>query len=171
MSRSEAPKYEDVVKSKVVPIKGGAKTEATKTTSTQLVPLFVYGTLKQGMPLSSWLDGQTYVCDAIMEGAALLNLGPYPALIDKLPSDRKVKGEYWLVEMDQFATLRDMEEGAGYTTASKAIKLVTEGGEEFPNVVANCFVMLSLGPSTHEWKDSGERNPKSGVPIYHVAKS
>ena len=171
MSRSEAPKYEDVVKSKVVPLKSGTKIEAPKTTSTQLVPLFVYGTLKQGMPLNNWLEGQTYVSDAIMEGAALLNLGPYPALIDKLPSDRKVRGEYWLVEMGQFTTLRDMEEGAGYTTASKAIKLVTEEGKEFPNVVANAFVMLSLGPSTHEWKDSGERNPKSGQAIYHVSKS
>ena len=30
MSRSEAPKYEDVAKSKVVPIKGGTNTEAKK---------------------------------------------------------------------------------------------------------------------------------------------
>lgn len=171
MSRSEAPKYEDVAKSKVPPVKPGIKEDGPKKTSSQLIPLFVYGTLKNGGPLNNWLDGQTFVSDAIMEGSALLNLGPYPTLIDKLPSDRKVKGEYWLVEMEQFATLRDMEEGAGYTTATKAIKLVTEDGKEFPNVVANCFVMLSLGPSTHEWKDSGERNSKSGIPIYHVAKS
>lgn len=170
MSRTEAPKYEDVHKDKVTPINKDVKVSSVKT-STQLIPLFVYGTLKSGFPLNNWLAGQTYVSDAIMPGAALLNLGPYPALIDKLPMDRLVKGEYWLVETDVFDTLRDMEEGSGYSTVTKAIKLVSEDGKEFPNVVANAFVMVRLPPGTDEWVATGALNDKTKQPIYHVKKT
>jgi gamma-glutamylcyclotransferase (GGCT)/AIG2-like uncharacterized protein YtfP len=74
----------------------------------QLLPLFVYGTLRQGEANHHLLKKVTLSCrPARLEGAAMYDLGPYPMIMD---GEGIVTGE--LIEIDPTryeATLRRLD--------------------------------------------------------------
>lgn len=77
--------------------------------------LFVYGTLKRGKPLHSWLDESRFIGDDSVYGE-MYTLGWYPAFF--WPKDRpgEIIGEVYDLPKETFERLRRMEEAAGYKT-------------------------------------------------------
>lgn len=86
--------------------------------------LFVYGTLKKGFPLQSYLATSKFVSKDEVYGE-LYDLGAFPAFIRGLP-DRtaKIKGEVYDVPTEVFESVKRMEENAGYETSG----MLTCGG-------------------------------------------
>lgn len=85
--------------------------------------IFVYGTLKKGERLDMYLEGQTYIKDAIVRGT-LYDLGWYPTLV--LDGEGYAPGEVYEVDEETFLKTKSMEEEAGYDT----VKTNTLDGEE-----------------------------------------
>lgn len=85
------------------------------------VPLFVYGTLKKGFPLHSFLAEQKFLGAALLKGFRMLDLGAYPGVV----RDEKagtIKGELYSVDEVLLRRL-DYIEGA-YT---RQLHVTTEG--------------------------------------------
>jgi gamma-glutamylcyclotransferase (GGCT)/AIG2-like uncharacterized protein YtfP len=74
-------------------------------------PIFVYGTLRAGLRLHSYLATARYVADATISGE-LYDLGHYPAL--QISNSGRVMGEIWAVDDD---TLRVLDSVEGYDLA------------------------------------------------------
>lgn len=72
--------------------------------------LFVYGTLKRGGSNHGWMEGQTFLGEAITApGVTLYSLGDYPGLVVE-PADRDgVSGELWAVDDAALARLDEFE--------------------------------------------------------------
>lgn len=85
--------------------------------------LFVYGTLKRGHRLEAWLSGQSLIGLASVDDAALIDFGPYPAMIAPVPG-HKVQGELYLVDNTRYKALTDMEVAAGYSVSLISAKVL-----------------------------------------------
>jgi gamma-glutamylcyclotransferase (GGCT)/AIG2-like uncharacterized protein YtfP len=115
--------------------------------------LFVYGTLKEGFPLNKgWLDGATLVRTGTIIDFAMISLGPYPALVKMPPAaniedEYIVKGELWSVPNDVYNHVKQMEEGAGYTTVEAKMH---------DGTIANVFIFGDLQPGTYDWARAGK---------------
>lgn len=73
--------------------------------------LFVYGTLMRGQPLHPALaPGATFVGRGYVRGR-LLDLGPYPGLID---GTGRVRGEIYRIDASEVLLLVDREEGYNF---------------------------------------------------------
>lgn len=118
------------------------------------VPVFVYGTLKKGFPLSEWMTGSKYLGQESIEGFSLVSLGPYPALIacskpDGQPDKNyKVSGELWSMPDETFQKLRQMEERVGYTTIG--VPTVST------KIEAAAFLFGVVSRGLVEWTRTGE---------------
>lgn len=120
------------------------------STSEKRVKVFVYGTLMGGYPLhDSWMKNATKVEDRTILGFTLLDLGPYPALLEvvnSLTSERlpefSVKGEVWEMSGKEFAALAAMEMRVGYT-----VEKLEDG--------TFLFLFETIGNNVNHWKKSG----------------
>lgn len=88
------------------------------------VPVFVYGTLMEGMCNHDLLDGAEYAGGAEIFGYDLYDLGPYPAIKPAEEDDASghmVKGEVYLVDADTLRCLHQLE-GEGELYAFHSVK-------------------------------------------------
>ena len=75
-----------------------------------MVKVFVYGTLKKGYALNSFLKNSVFLGKGVIVGFELFSNGSYPMIVhSKLPN--KVTGEVYEIEDETLKTL-DMIEGA-----------------------------------------------------------
>ncbi|MGA1302424.1 MAG: gamma-glutamylcyclotransferase family protein [Cyanobium sp.] len=70
--------------------------------------LFVYGTLKRGQSNHTRLQAARWVGEAILEGACLFDLGPFPMAI---AGDGRIRGELYALPMEALDSI-DAFEGA-----------------------------------------------------------
>lgn len=81
--------------------------------------LFVYGSLRRGeynhARVNTWVAGEklTHIANGWIQGAALYNLGAYPAIKAASGSSRVI-GEVYDVPRRLFSHINSMEVGAGY---------------------------------------------------------
>lgn len=122
--------------------------------------MFSYGTLKKGHKLNAWVGDQMLIGEAVMEGACLINAGPYPIMV--VPAVGSVKGELYLVSAQRFAALEQMEHAVGYTTAVRKVKVVDSEQESFKGQEYNCKTFVF---TTHEGLASWEN--ASDDPLYY----
>lgn len=121
-TKPKAPSVGDIKDAKVE--EAPASEEQSTASKTDMRLLFVYGTLKRGHRLASWLSGQSFVGLAEVSDATLIDLGPYPAMIAPVP-DHKVRGEVYLVDNSRYAALTNMEVAAGYTEVVVSAKILS----------------------------------------------
>jgi len=61
--------------------------------------LFVYGTLKRGCTNHHFLEGQTFLSEAVSQPVyRMYNLGGYPGLIEDAANGLSIKGELWEID-------------------------------------------------------------------------
>ena len=85
----------------------------------------VYGTLKKGYPLHSWLNDSKFLSYDKVHGTLYINGGgsiPYLVKRDK----GNIRVEVYEVSEEKFSSLKNMEENAGYKTELTKLK----SGEE-----------------------------------------
>ena len=85
--------------------------------------LFFYGSLRRAeynhSRVNAWTEGKlTHVADGHIEGAELVNLGSYPAIVE---GSGDVIGEVYDVPEELFRLIDGMERGAGYTSREVAV--------------------------------------------------
>lgn len=87
--------------------------EETKRQESKNIPVFVYGSLKQGHSNSPFLDGAHYVgVDSLPGPYVMFDLGAFPAVSERpvgtLPN-AEVRGELYYVDAEEFAALDILE--------------------------------------------------------------
>lgn len=119
MSRVEKPLAPSAPKKKKeVEVKQSTVKPAGVVSKAELVPVFVYGSLKKGFQLhKDYLEGQQFIGRALLPGFTMVSLGPYPALVRTGNPEHSVVGEYYLMSGDAYHAVRSMEERAGYETS------------------------------------------------------
>lgn len=139
-----------------------SKPEQSLASKLRLKMLFVYGTLKKGHSLHSWIEGQQYVGKAEVNNACLIDAGPYPIMVAPV-KDASVVGELYLVDEDLFKALSDMEHRAGYKTITVKAKVVQGVAITGSEVAASCYV-FPTHTGTAQWeKISIGADPYVGV--------
>lgn len=128
---------------------------AATVSKAALIPVFVYGSLKEGFRLHPYyLADQQKVGEAVIEGFSMVSLGQYPALIRTDNPDHKVMGEYYLVSEEAYNLLKKMEEDAGYSTESVKGVLTSMAGaattKEVP-FTAKAWVYINCHKGTRVW--------------------
>jgi gamma-glutamylcyclotransferase (GGCT)/AIG2-like uncharacterized protein YtfP len=71
--------------------------------------VFVYGTLLTGEYNNYWLNTAEKVCDQVIEGFWMVNLGSFPACIPVENDKGTILGEVWKVDDKTFARLDRLE--------------------------------------------------------------
>lgn len=72
--------------------------------------LFVYGTLKRGLRNHHLMAGQRFVAEAVTEPRyRVVDLGPYPGLVNDPARGLAVRGELWVIDADCLAALDAFE--------------------------------------------------------------
>jgi gamma-glutamylaminecyclotransferase len=85
--------------------------------------LFVYGSLKRGQHNHRLLRGQTFVAEAAtLPRYRLLDLGPYPGLVQAAAGGRPIRGEVWRVDAATLARL-DRFEGVPHLYDRRPVEL------------------------------------------------
>ncbi|WP_087026652.1 gamma-glutamylcyclotransferase family protein [Thaumasiovibrio subtropicus] len=73
--------------------------------------VFVYGTLRQGEVNHFWLDGAAFIGKGTLScGWALLDLGPYPAVMADASITQPLVGEVYRINDAILAKLDELEE-------------------------------------------------------------
>jgi len=98
-----------------------------------LTKLFVYGTLKRHGSNNSLLDGCTYIADAVITGAALLNFGYYPGMVRAAGT---VRGEVW--------------DASSHPDCNRLIELL-DAYEGVPDLYRRVSVVAIMPDNTHEF--------------------
>ena len=75
--------------------------------------LFVYGTLKRGEALNSWLKEAKFIKTAKINGFTLYSLGAYPTAVKR--ENCFIEGEIYEIEEKALKGVYWMEVGAGFT--------------------------------------------------------
>lgn len=139
-----------------------SKPEQSLASKLSLKMLFVYGTLKKGHALHSWIEGQQFVGKAEVSDACLIDAGPYPIMVAPV-NGASVIGELYLVDEDLFKALSDMEHKAGYKTITVKAKVASGVAVAGSEVGASCYVFPThTGPAQWE-KISLGADPYTGV--------
>ncbi|MEB3322820.1 MAG: gamma-glutamylcyclotransferase family protein [Synechococcaceae cyanobacterium] len=68
--------------------------------------VFVYGTLKRGHGNHHWLAGARFAGEAVLPGAVLHDLGPFPMAV---PGEGRIHGEVYAVDGGILAALDCLE--------------------------------------------------------------
>ena len=89
--------------------------------------IFVYGTLMKGFRNHIVILGSKCISrDAVLEGYAMYDVGPYPAIVEE--KGGKVKGELYEVRDSKIKTLNKME-GEGLLYKRTFVKVKVGGAE------------------------------------------
>lgn len=133
------------------------------------VPVFVYGTLKEGFPLNAhWMDGAKKVGTDALTGYVLVSFGVYPIMgklhpavvtTDGAAFDCCVLGEVWQVPIDTFNAVKEMEEAAGY----RCDTVVTDSGQR-----VNAFVYFDVVDGAYSWQHTQDRGHAMRAPVGDV---
>ncbi len=90
--------------------------------------IFVYGTLKKGFPLHTYLEGANFLGPAYLEGYEMYDLGWYPGIV---PGKGRVVGELYEVDWHTLLLLDEVEEeGEEYERQKLRVKLPSGEEEE-----------------------------------------
>jgi gamma-glutamylcyclotransferase (GGCT)/AIG2-like uncharacterized protein YtfP len=82
-----------------------------------MTKLFVYGTLKRGYWWNKLLYSSKFLYETTLEGFDLAETNTYAANYPILTYGMfKIKGEVYEVSPENYATIHNMEKGAGYET-------------------------------------------------------
>jgi len=113
--------------------------------------VFVYGSLKHGFPLAGNLAGCTWVGNGKLEGASLLSLGAYPALIFNRCATG-VQGEIYLLPADREEEMLEWldaieSEGILYKRVQVDVELLTEP--------LRCWVYVYMPMINQEFVENG----------------
>jgi gamma-glutamylcyclotransferase (GGCT)/AIG2-like uncharacterized protein YtfP len=93
--------------------------------------LFVYGTLRRGLPSNSLLAGQQFLGEArSLPHYRLYDAGPYPCLVEDPQQGVAVRGEVWRVDEATLARL-DEYEGVPHLFVRREIDLESIAGPVF----------------------------------------
>lgn len=126
------------------------------------VPVFVYGTLKEGFPLNAhWMDGAKKVGYDSLTGFILVSFGMYP-IMGKLHGKHEeacVLGEVWQVPVDTFNAVKEMEEAVGYRCEA----VVTDAGQR-----CNAFVYFDVVSGAYSWQKTEDKGHAMRAPIGQV---
>lgn len=95
------------------------KVKKKKAPKESCVLVFVYGTLKRGKALNSWMTTARFVGSDSLSGR-MYSLGWYPAAV--LGEGGTIPGEVYEMPTGRFRKLRKMEEDAGYRTVDARTK-------------------------------------------------
>lgn len=134
-----------------------------------MIPVFVYGTLKEGFPLNKhWMDGAKKVGNDSLSGYVLVSFGMYPIMGKLHPTvvagegatfDCCVLGEVWMVPLDTFLAVKEMEEGAGY----RCENVVTDAGQR-----CSAFVYFDVVDGAYSWEKTQDRGHQQRGPVGQV---
>ena len=120
--------------------------------------VFVYGTLKRGHALNSWMTGCEFVSEGYVAGYRMASMGAYPALFYTNGEGQHVQGELWRMPDDLFASLETMEHDVGYSTKEDVVYV----GHDGPDVVAKIFLYDDW---SGEWTQSWEHTDNTTTVI------
>ena len=111
--------------------------------------IFVYGSLKRGFPLERYLVGCEFISPGKLEGASLLNLGAYPALILCRPSTG-VLGEIYKLGGATLLTMLDAVENEGLMYKRVQMEVHTPPAEKL-----TCWVYVYMPMIKQEFVENG----------------
>lgn len=94
--------------------------------------IFVYGSLRRDeynhARVQGWGLGELrHICDGLIRGAKLYNLGSYPGIVPSDSTDDVVWGEVYEVPDSLFFRIDGMEVGAGYKRQPVKVEIPDDG--------------------------------------------